>query len=161
VLEGHTDAVTAVALSADGRRAVSGSHERTLRVCTSLPKPKLPKNVKRKPRFFTVGDVARIIVSAATEQQRCLYWLLAGAGIRSGELSGLLVSNVELDKITALLLAIDMYVFVAMRFRVLWSRCVSLNSRDRYERKVSYVLIASELIETCPKTKNPVVAATM
>ena len=54
-------------------------------VDTTLPKPKLPRNVKKKPRFFTLGDVARIIVSAATEQQRCMYWLFAEAGIRAGE----------------------------------------------------------------------------
>ena len=69
-------------------------------VDATLPKPKLPRNVKKKPRFFTLGEVARIIASASTETQRSMYWLLAEAGIRAGELSGLLVSNVELDRIT-------------------------------------------------------------
>jgi integrase len=66
----------------------------------NLPKPKLPRNVKKKPRFFTLGDAASIITRSENEQQRCMYWLLAESGIRAGELSGLLVSNVELDKIT-------------------------------------------------------------
>ena len=56
-------------------------------VDSTLPKPKLPKNVKKKPRFFTLSDVARIIASAPG-QQRCLYWLLAETGIRAGELGG-------------------------------------------------------------------------
>lgn len=45
-------------------------------VDATLPKPKLPRNVKKKPRFFTLEDVARIIVSAPTELQRCIYCCL-------------------------------------------------------------------------------------
>jgi hypothetical protein len=40
-------------------------------VDSTLPKPKLPKNAKKKPRFFTLADVARIIASVLG-QQRCL-----------------------------------------------------------------------------------------
>lgn len=64
-----------------------------------LPKPKLPKMVKKKPRFFTLEDVSRIIASTSGTQ-RVLYWLLAETGIRSGELAGLRVTDVGLDKIT-------------------------------------------------------------
>ncbi len=69
-------------------------------VDATLPKPKLPKNTKKKPRFFTLEDVARIIVSGATEQQACVYWLFAETGIRAGELSGMRIQNVALDRIT-------------------------------------------------------------
>lgn len=69
-------------------------------VDATLPKPKLPKNVRKKPRFFTLDEAARIIMSAATEQQRCIYWLFAEAGIRAGELAGVLIPNVQLDRIT-------------------------------------------------------------
>ncbi len=69
-------------------------------VDATLPKPKLPKNTKKKPRFFTLEDAARIIVSAVTEQQVCMYWLFAETGIRAGELSGLRIQDVALDRIT-------------------------------------------------------------
>jgi hypothetical protein len=36
-------------------------------VDATLPKPKLPKNTKKRPRSFTLEDAARIIVPAATE----------------------------------------------------------------------------------------------
>jgi integrase len=68
-------------------------------VDSTLPKPKLPKNVKKKPRFFTLADVARIIASVQGPQ-RCLYWLLAETGIRAGEVSGLRLEDVALDAIT-------------------------------------------------------------
>jgi integrase len=62
-----------------------------------LPKPKLPKLVKKKPRFFTLSDVARII---ALGRQSTLYWLLAETGLRAGEIAGLRVQDVALDRIT-------------------------------------------------------------
>jgi integrase len=65
-------------------------------VDSALPKPKLPKNVKKKPRFFKLSDVARIIASVQG-RQRCLYWLLAETGIRASELAGLRVQDVALD----------------------------------------------------------------
>jgi integrase len=64
-----------------------------------LPKPKLPKSVRKKPRFFSLSNVARIIASSRG-QQRCIYWLLAEAGLCSGELAGLRLEDVELDRIT-------------------------------------------------------------
>ena len=68
-------------------------------VDSTLPKPKLPKAVKKRPRFFRLADVGRIIASVQNTQ-RCLYWLLAETGIRSGELAGLRVQDVALDSIT-------------------------------------------------------------
>ena len=62
-----------------------------------LPKPKLPKLVKKKPRFFRLADVARII---AFGRQRTLYWLMAETGLRAGEVAGLRVQDVGLDSIT-------------------------------------------------------------
>lgn len=68
-------------------------------VDSTLPKPKLPKSTKKKPRFFTLADVGRIIASV-DGAQRCVYWLLAETGIRSGELSGLRLQDIALDSIT-------------------------------------------------------------
>jgi integrase len=68
-------------------------------VDATLPKPKLPKAVRKKPRFFKLADVGKIIAST-TGTQRCLYWLLAETGIRAGELSGLRITDVSLDTIT-------------------------------------------------------------
>jgi integrase len=68
-------------------------------VDSTLPKPKLPKAVKKKPRFFTFSDVGRVIASVDRAQQ-CLYWLLAETGIRAGEVSGLRLQDVSLDSIT-------------------------------------------------------------
>jgi integrase len=62
-----------------------------------LPKPKLPKLVKRKPRFFTLAEAARII---AFGRWRCLYWVLAETGIRAGEVAGLRIQDLGLDSIT-------------------------------------------------------------
>lgn len=53
-----------------------------------LPKPKLPRNPKKKPRFFTLNDAARIIAES-TGEDRVLYWLIAETGLRAGELAGL------------------------------------------------------------------------
>jgi integrase len=68
-------------------------------VDSTLPKPKLPKLMKKKPRFFTLDEVSRIIASA-NGTHRCLYWLLAETGIRSGELAGLRLQDLALDSIT-------------------------------------------------------------
>lgn len=68
-------------------------------VDATLPKPKLPKAVKKKPRFFKLWDVGKIIASV-NGTQRCEYWLYAETGIRAGELSGLRIQDVALDSIT-------------------------------------------------------------
>jgi integrase len=68
-------------------------------VDATLPKPKLPKAVRKKPRFFKLADVGSIIASV-NGTQRCLYWLLAETGIRAGELAGLRIQDVALDYIT-------------------------------------------------------------
>lgn len=66
-----------------------------------LPKPKLPKLLKRKPRFFTLSDVAAVLATTNEQgQQRAFYWLLAETGLRAGEISGLRVEDVLLDRIT-------------------------------------------------------------
>ena len=62
-----------------------------------LPKPKLPKLVRKKPRFFRLADVARIIAFGG---RRSLYWLMAETGLRAGEVAGLRVQDVALDSIT-------------------------------------------------------------
>ncbi|MDE3188142.1 MAG: site-specific integrase [Acidobacteriota bacterium] len=55
--------------------------------------------MKKRPRFFKLADVGRIIASVQTTQ-RCLYWLMAETGIRAGELSGPRIQGVALDTIT-------------------------------------------------------------
>jgi integrase len=62
-----------------------------------LPKPKLPRLLKKKPRFFTLPDVAQIIATTQDGgQHKALYWLLAETGLRPG----LRVEDVLLDRIT-------------------------------------------------------------
>jgi integrase len=39
-------------------------------VDSALPKPKLPRNVKKKPRFFTLEDAARITTPSVTSTCR-------------------------------------------------------------------------------------------
>ena len=73
-----------------------------------LPKPKLPRNVKKKVRFFTLKDVARII-EASEGEHRVFYWLLAETGIRAGELAGL-----RLEDITGELLTVNQSVWHGM-----------------------------------------------
>lgn len=70
-----------------------------------LPKPKLPRNHKKKARFFTLKDVSRII-EASTGEHRVFYWLLAETGIRAGELAGL-----RLDDIAGELLTVNQSVW--------------------------------------------------
>jgi len=64
-----------------------------------LPKPKLPRNGKRKARFFTLKDVSRII-DASQGEHRVFYWLLAETGIRSGELAGLRLEDIDGERLT-------------------------------------------------------------
>lgn len=59
-----------------------------------LPKPKLPRKPKKKARFFTLSDVAKIIASCQGEQ-RTFYWLAAETGLRSGELAGLKLFDID------------------------------------------------------------------
>ena len=62
-----------------------------------LPKPKLPRNPKKKPKFFTLNDAAKII-AAATGEESVIYLLLAETGIRAGELAGLRLLDIDGDR---------------------------------------------------------------
>ena len=53
-----------------------------------LPKPKLPRALKKRPRYFLLSQVAKII-AASKGECRLFYWLAAEAGLRAGELAGL------------------------------------------------------------------------
>jgi integrase len=64
-----------------------------------LPKPKLPRRQKKKARFFTMTDVARMI-AASSGEQRIFYWLAAETGLRSGELAGLKLSDIDGEKLS-------------------------------------------------------------
>jgi integrase len=61
-----------------------------------LPKPKLPRRSKKRAKFFTLADVARIIVASEGEH-RAFYWLAAETGLRSGELAGLRLTDIDGD----------------------------------------------------------------
>jgi integrase len=50
-----------------------------------LPKPKLPRKPKKKPKFFTFSEVSKII-AASQNEHRAFYWLAAETGLRAGEL---------------------------------------------------------------------------
>jgi integrase len=64
-----------------------------------LPKPKLPRRPKKKARFFTLKDVARIIV-ASKDEHRVFYWLAAETGLRGGELAGLKLTDIDGERLT-------------------------------------------------------------
>lgn len=64
-----------------------------------LPKPKLPRKPKKKPRFFTLSEVGKII-AASEGGQRAFYWLLAECGLRAGEVAGLKLTDIDGDKLT-------------------------------------------------------------
>jgi integrase len=64
-----------------------------------LPKPKLPRRQKKKARFFTMVEVAKII-AASTSEKRVFYWLAAETGLRSGELAGLKLSDIDGEKLS-------------------------------------------------------------
>jgi integrase len=64
-----------------------------------LPKPKLPRLAKKKPRYFLLEGVAQIIARSAGEL-RVFYWLAAESGLRAGELCALRLQDVESDRLT-------------------------------------------------------------
>jgi integrase len=64
-----------------------------------LPKPKLPRKPKIKPRHFTLADVANII-AASQGEARAFYWLAAETGLRSGELAGLKLTDISGERLT-------------------------------------------------------------
>ena len=64
-----------------------------------LPKPKLPRKAKKKPRFFTLTEVSKII-AASQDDHRVFYWLAAEAGLRAGELAGLQLTDIDGEQLT-------------------------------------------------------------
>jgi integrase len=65
----------------------------------SLPKPKLPRAPRKRPRYFRLDDVARII-AASKDDQRVFYWLAAETGMRAGELAALTLADVTAASVT-------------------------------------------------------------
>jgi integrase len=59
-----------------------------------LPKPKLPRAFRKKPRYFRLPDVAKI-VAASKDDRRFFYWLAAQTGLRAGELVALRLADVS------------------------------------------------------------------
>lgn len=64
-----------------------------------LPKPKLPRNPRKQVRFFTLDEVSRIIC-ASDGEPRVFYWLLAETGMRSGEVAGLRLCDIDGERLT-------------------------------------------------------------
>jgi integrase len=64
-----------------------------------LPKPKLPRKAKKRAKFFTLNDVARII-AASEGEYRVFYWLTAETGLRGGELAGLKLTDIDGECLT-------------------------------------------------------------
>ena len=58
-----------------------------------LPKPKLPRHTRKKPRYFRLADVAKIIANSQGVY-RVFYWLAAETGLRAGELCALTPADV-------------------------------------------------------------------
>lgn len=61
-----------------------------------LPKPKLPRNPKKKARFFTLSEVVNIL-TASDGEHRVFYWLMAETGLRAGEVAGLRLCDIPGD----------------------------------------------------------------
>jgi integrase len=64
-----------------------------------LPKPKLPRRPKKKAKYFTLTNVAKIIATSESEE-RVFYWLAAESGLRCGELAGLKVTDIDGERLT-------------------------------------------------------------
>lgn len=64
-----------------------------------LPKPKLPRLNKRKPRYYRLEGVAQIIACSLGDI-RAFYWLAAESGLRAGELCALRLIDLEPDNVT-------------------------------------------------------------
>jgi integrase len=64
-----------------------------------LPKPKLPRRAKKRARFFTLNDVAKII-AASQGENRVFYWLVAETGLRAGEIAGLKLTDIDGERLT-------------------------------------------------------------
>jgi integrase len=64
-----------------------------------LPKPKLPRKAKKKPKFLRLTEVAAII-AASRDEQRAFYWLVAETGLRAGELAGLKLVDIADERLT-------------------------------------------------------------
>jgi len=64
-----------------------------------LPRPKLPRLCKKRPRYFRLEGVAQIIAHSQGEL-RTFYWLAAESGLRAGELCALRLIDVEIDRLT-------------------------------------------------------------
>jgi integrase len=63
-----------------------------------LPKPKLPRRLKKKARYFTLDNVATVI-AASRDEQRVFYWLAAETGLRGGELAGLKLTDIDGERL--------------------------------------------------------------
>jgi integrase len=68
-------------------------------VDSALPKPKLPRKLKKRPKFFTLSEVAKI-VAASPGEQKVFYWLAAETGLRAGELAGLRLIDIADEHLT-------------------------------------------------------------
>jgi integrase len=64
-----------------------------------LPKPKLPRKPRKKPRFFTLAEASKII-AASQDEHRVFYWLAAETGLRAGELAGLKLTAIDGERLT-------------------------------------------------------------
>jgi len=68
-------------------------------VDATLPKPKLPKRLKKKKKFFDLTEVG-CIIAASEGRDRLFFWLAAEAGLRAGELAGLALDDIFGDRLT-------------------------------------------------------------
>ena len=68
-------------------------------VDSALPKPKLPRKLKKRPKFFTLSEVGNI-VAASPGEQKVFYWLAAETGLRAGELAGLRLTDIVDERLT-------------------------------------------------------------
>src|ERR1700733_13391753 len=64
-----------------------------------LQKQKLPRRAKKRARFYTLIDVAKMI-AASQREHRAFYWLAAETGLRAGEIAGLRLTDIYGERLT-------------------------------------------------------------
>ena len=69
-------------------------------VDSALPKPKLPRKLKKKTKILHSDRSRQRSVMASQGEQKVFYWLAAETGLRAGELAGLRLIDIADERLT-------------------------------------------------------------